>query len=245
MKQLHKICPNCNKNTIVYTRQCDLTRSKRFSYICSDCKLDQKKCPNPYDNPKCKKYTTSNPGKCCRSCASYGKNNGNYGSSYYQVWIEKHGKEKADEMNKEVGKLKARNGKKNGMFGKTHNNIVIEKILKNRKWDDSTKEKQRMSAIRRIERTTGKRLKPSYSIEACKIIEQYGKEHGYNFQHAKNRGEVQILGYFVDGYDKEKNVVIEIDEKHHFKAGKLRKRDIVRQREIENYLECDFIRIKI
>jgi very-short-patch-repair endonuclease len=54
------------------------------------------------------------------------------------------------------------------------------------------------------------------------------------------------LGYWVDGYDKEKNVVIEIDEKQHFDInGNLLEKDIRRQKEIEKYLDCKFIRLRI
>jgi very-short-patch-repair endonuclease len=72
-------------------------------------------------------------------------------------------------------------------------------------------------------------------------------KHGYNFQHAENGGEYYIkeLGYFLDAYDLEKNVVLEIDESHHFRNGKLRKKDIIRQEEITNFLGCKFIRKKI
>jgi len=89
---------------------------------------------------------------------------------------------------------------------------------------------------------------PNFNPNACKLIEQYGKENGYNFQHALNGGEHHIkeLCYWVDGYDKEKNVVIEIDESHHFDScGKLRECDIRRQTEIENFLNCKFIRLTI
>lgn len=48
----------------------------------------------------------------------------------------------------------------------------------------------------------------------------------------------------VDTYDIEKNVVLEVDERHHFKDGKLRARDIIRQKQIEEYLKCTFIRLK-
>jgi hypothetical protein len=92
-----------------------------------------------------------------------------------------------------------------------------------------------------------KSLFPNYNVNAIPIIEQYGKKYGYNFQHAENGGEyyVEELGYYLDGYDTEKNVVIEIDESHHFnKNGFLKKRDIIRQDRIENLLGCKFIRIK-
>ncbi len=61
-----------------------------------------------------------------------------------------------------------------------------------------------------------------------------------------NGGEYYIkeLGYWVGGYDKEKNIVLEIDEKHHFYLyGNRKEKDTRRQKEIENYLNCQFIRI--
>lgn len=92
-----------------------------------------------------------------------------------------------------------------------------------------------------------KSLFPNYNINSIPIIEEYGKKYGYNFQHAENGGEYYIegLGYYLDGYDKEKNVVIEVDESHHFnKDGSLKKRDIIRQEKIEKLLGCKFIRIR-
>jgi hypothetical protein len=92
-----------------------------------------------------------------------------------------------------------------------------------------------------------KSLFPNYNVNAIPIIEEYGKQYGYNFQHAENGGEyyVEGLGYYLDGYDKEKNAVIEIDESHHFnKDGSLRKRDVIRQEKIEKLLGCKFIRIR-
>lgn len=109
--------------------------------------------------------------------------------------------------------------------------------------------KMRVSAIRRIRNQLidGGQIYPAYNINACKIIDEYGKQHGYNFQHAMCGGEFYLkeLGYWVDGYDKEKNVVIEIDESHHFDSnGILIEKDIKRQKEIEEFLKCKFIRIK-
>lgn len=83
---------------------------------------------------------------------------------------------------------------------------------------------------------------PNYNPLACKLIDEYGKLHGYNFQHALNGGEFLVPNtrYYVDGYDKEKNVVIEIDELHHkYNA----KQDAIRQQKIITELKCIFIRI--
>ena len=53
------------------------------------------------------------------------------------------------------------------------------------------------------------------------------------------------MGYWVDGYDKENNIILEIDESHHFDIyGNLIEKGIIRQKEIENFLSCKFIRLK-
>ena len=65
-----------------------------------------------------------------------------------------------------------------------------------------------------------------------------------DFQHAENGGEFKVLGYFVDGYDKNKNTVIEVLEKYH-SSPKQQKRDIMRKKEIKECLGCKFIEVKL
>jgi len=111
--------------------------------------------------------------------------------------------------------------------------------------DSKYRLKCRLGAIAYLEKCHGQ-LAPRYNINSIPIIESYGKEHNYNFQHAENGGEYYIngLGYWVDAYDKENNIVLEIDEKHHFnKNGDLKEKDIQRQKEITELLKCKFIRI--
>ena len=98
----------------------------------------------------------------------------------------------------------------------------------------------------RISHTNKLNVFPAYNKNSIPMIEEYGKKNGYNFQHAENGGEyfIKELGYWVDAYDKEKNVVLEIDEKYHFVDGRLRLEDIIRQRRIERHLNCKFIRLK-
>ena len=105
-----------------------------------------------------------------------------------------------------------------------------------------TKRKCRISAIKRIEREklNGYQLIPSWNLIACRRIDDYGKQYNYNFRHAMNGGEffVKDLGFFVDGYDKEKNTVIEYYEKRHDNQVQ---KDFERETEICNHLGCDFI----
>lgn len=112
------------------------------------------------------------------------------------------------------------------------------------------RKKQRIITINKIKEQLGRngQIIPSYNINSIPILEQKAKELGItDLQHAENGGEFYIkeLGYWVDGYSKEKNIVIEYDEKHHFdENGNLSKRDVIRQIEIEELLGCKFIRIK-
>jgi len=84
-----------------------------------------------------------------------------------------------------------------------------------------------------------------YNKLACKVIEDYGVKHGYNFQHAENGGEYRIRRYFVDAYENDENIVLEVDESHHYRAGKLKRKDVIRQRRIMQAKKCTFIRIRI
>ena len=107
----------------------------------------------------------------------------------------------------------------------------------------SPKKKLRLSRIKEIEQKYGPPV-PNYNPLACRYIIAYGEKFGFDFQHAENGGEffIKELGYWVDGYDAERNVVIEFDESHHFVTGELRESDVKRQKEIE-FLGCEFIRI--
>jgi hypothetical protein len=150
------------------------------------------------------------------------------------------------ELNCDIEKLKCKCGKSYTW------NINCRKCPDyHRNWlgKSHTKEsklKQRVSTLNYLSKTKGQ-ITPRYNIHSIPIIEKYGIQHGYTFQHAENGGEFHIkeLGYFVDGYDVEKNVVIEIDESHHFNSdGSLKEHDLIREDEIKKLLDCKFIRIK-
>jgi len=66
------------------------------------------------------------------------------------------------------------------------------------------------------------------------LLDELQEEYGYEIIR-----QYQVEGYFIDGYIKELNLAIEIDEKP-----KNKERDIERQKIIENKLNCKFLRIK-
>lgn len=117
---------------------------------------------------------------------------------------------------------------------------------KGRKCSEENKIKFRLKMIDRLSKTN-KNFHPPYNDKACKYFDELMNENKIFIQHALNGGEFHIkeLGYWVDGYDNDNNVVYEWDEEyHHYIDNKLRDKDIKRQIEIEKFLKCTFIRIR-
>lgn len=107
--------------------------------------------------------------------------------------------------------------------------------------------------LRKYQISDNVKFKPGFNVNAISIIDDYGKEHGYDFRHALNHenGEFHIYdkenkrSYYADGYDATKNVWLEYDERRHYdNSGNLLLDDIVREENIKRILNCKIIRIK-
>lgn len=107
-----------------------------------------------------------------------------------------------------------------------------------------TLEKKRKIAIAYREKMI-KGCRAAYNVNACKYIDKLNEEKGWNLQHALNGGEIKLFGYYVDGYDKERNIVFEYDEPKHYsniRDNILKEKDIERQEYIISKLNCEFYR---
>lgn len=113
-----------------------------------------------------------------------------------------------------------------------------------RKMSETAKENMRKGRAKYLMNVLG--AKPSYNKKSIPILECIAKEHGWHIQHAENGGEFYTgIGYFVDAYGKEKNVVLEYDEPYHYidkENNILREKDLVRQRKIIEHLHCEYWR---
>lgn len=157
-----------------------------------------------------------------------------------KTFEEIFGEEKA----KELKRINSERQKENTQrCGKTYEEYYgIEKAKR-------IKRNQRISTIRRIMKniSNGGQIQPRYNPSGCNYFNKLMEQTNTFIHHAENGGEYNIeeLGYWVDGYDKENNIVYEFDEKRHFNSdGTLKDKDIQRQKEITNLLKCEFIRIK-
>ena len=120
----------------------------------------------------------------------------------------------------------------------------ITPSFKNRKHLDETKEKTRQSTIKYL-KTLIPGFRARYNKDACKYIDLLNIKNDWDLIHAENGGEKFICGYFVDGYDEERNIVFEYDEPRHYidpYNNILKQKDIDRQNYIISNTGCEFYR---
>ena len=85
---------------------------------------------------------------------------------------------------------------------------------------------------------------PTFNKSACEYLDGLNQKMGWNLQHALNGGEYLVRGYWVDGYDKLRNIVVEYDEPFHDKPS-VRVKDDIRMSEIKRNLHCRFYRYNV
>lgn len=232
-------CPKCNELQ-TYSNKYKLLRAIKTNSSCVKCNCKTLKIKN-------RKYFNSYLEKECPNCKKVIK----FSTIYkYNRSIK----------NNSVCFSCSKKGNKNPMFGiigednpsynisrslsqKIKHSLFMKKHLKNspKIFTDATRDKMRLSRLKWLKKN-GKIIKPFYNKNACLFMDSLTE---YKFQHALNGGEfcVEKYGYYVDGYDKEKNIIFEYDEPHHFDVyGNLKEKDIKRMKKIQEEVKCDFLR---
>ena len=132
--------------------------------------------------------------------------------------------------------------------GKTYSRHIKEGVFKpsflDKHHSEKSKQKTRESTIKYIKSCCGN-CNPRYNKRACEYINKLNEEKNWNLQHAENGGEFECIGYFLDGYDKKLNIAFEYDEPTHYKDKEnniLNDKDLQRQQNIIDILECEFWR---
>ena len=230
--QYKRNCPDCNKE-IIYSSKKSLSVGTKNNGVCPSCRIKGDKNPlfgkrrwnkglHWSDEIK-KKISDGNKGKIVLN------------ETKLKISSANRGRKLSDDHKRKI----IRTGKVSGMKGKHHTEatkIIIGNHSKGNNYhfknhhSDITKRKMRESHIKRL-KLLG--ICPRYNLNGCNFIDKLNEQLGIELQHAKNGGEKVICGYFVDGYDEKRNVVIEYDEQVHYDiTNNLRNKDIVRQKHI-------------
>jgi len=123
----------------------------------------------------------------------------------------------------------------------------IKQIMKDRYGKENYSQ---TSEGRRISRETAIKSIETQQLNGEPLTPRIGSNERSCLNELQNLINYQILrqqkfiGFFLDGYIKELNLVIEFDESHHFQNGILLEQDQFRQKELTTHLNCIFFRIK-
>ena len=206
-KRWKRNCPKCNKE-LVYKSYKSMWNSKNHNSNCLSCSssISKKGIPSSF---KGKFHTKETKEKISHS---------KFGSIPWN-------------KGKKIGNLSDETKKKMPLSQKNRIIYWKEKISNSHKGkylSEETKYKLRLATINDLRKKGVLPSKRNYNFDACEFIDKLNKERGWNLQHALNGGEVELYGYFVDGYDKERNIIFEYDEPNHDKLGKKKKIQFVR-----------------
>jgi hypothetical protein len=118
------------------------------------------------------------------------------------------------------------------MYKKTHSPEIRDKIKIN----------MREGFQKALQKRVGQ-VFPFYNISACRFFDRLNKDLNLEGKHAENGGEflVEGLGYWVDYYEPNLNVVIEWNEDYHEQQ---KDKDSFRKKLIIKKLKCKFIEVK-
>lgn len=255
-RKYFKKCDKCN-NIQLYGLKLDMIRQINKKSKCKSCR-DYKGTKNPMYGKKHtlevkEKISKINTGRIL-SAEHKEKISNKIKGKNHPMYGKKHTEESKNKIrHKHLGKI-GLVGINHPMYGKHHNiksKLKISRSLKGKLIGDKNpakrqdvRNKMRLSRINDLKSKYGN-IGPNFNDNACKYFDKINEELGWNLQHALNGGEFYIkeLGYWVDAYDKYKNIVVEYDEPKHFDVdGRLKQKDIDRMISIINLLKCEFWR---
>jgi hypothetical protein len=227
LKKYRRNCPSCGTE-IEYVSEKNLQSAIKKNTKCKKCVMEQRRISNigaiRSDETKLKQSVSHN-GRVYKKRSV---------DQRIKMSMAFKGIPKSEEHKQKLSKIN---------MGKIVSDDTKQRISESRtgfKHSSTSIKNMRLSAISRIEERIGQMM-PNYNPASIPIIEQKAKELGItDLQHAENGGEFYIkeLGYWVDGYSKEQNTVIEYYEKHH---NTQIDKDLIRQEEIQRFLGCKFI----
>jgi hypothetical protein len=85
---------------------------------------------------------------------------------------------------------------------------------------------------------------PNFNKKSIEYFENLEKEREWDGYYIGKNKEcfIEDLGYFLDYYEPNLNIVVEYDEPRHYVSGQLRPKDVQRMENIISHLKCQFYR---
>ena len=242
---LYKNCPTCGE-VQTYTSKKGLNTAIKKNTECSSCVNTGEKNPmfkKPVSEKTRELIRIANTGKK-RSEAAKEKYRNNFLGEKNPMYGKKgelcpnFGREWTNESKEKLSNLR-----KGVPLSEDHRkNISLAQI--GTKHSEETKRKMRISRINNIIENNGG-VKPSINKRSFEYFSTLEKENSWNglFGFKNYEYHIKELGYFIDYYEPNLNIVVEYDEVPHYNIdNSLKEKDIVRMGQIKEYLKCKFFR---
>jgi len=231
-----------------YNRYSHFKRAEEISGRCSNCIKD---------NPRSGWHHTEET-KNLISKKHMGVNNPFYGKKHSKETLKMLSDKFKGQGNPQYGKYGKHHPKYGISKGSVEHHSIQSKLkisnanklyaklpgYKNPAKRQDVRRKIRLSVIKHIQNKIQKDLRPCYNSEACNFIDELNRKNNWNLRHALSGGEhyIRELGFWLDGYDKDKNIVFEYNERKHYNIdGSLKERDINRMNEIKKLYGCKYL----
>lgn len=210
-----KKCSKCGRER-VYSCKGSLTLAAKRGTLCNSCQASTKKAIPP-------------DGGWTRQCKNCGRKMVYSCKKSYILGYRTNSKCRRC-VTKEVSETRDMSWAQSPEY-KTKMSIALKSVRNTDKYGEKFRQKCRENKQKQIQQQG---IQRTYNPVACKFMNQFNLKFGTKLQHGMNGGECQFVGYSLDGYDKENNIVFEYDEpKHHVLT--VRQKDNERQKRL---IEC-------
>lgn len=240
-------CPSCDK-PLAYSDKYKLARAIQQNSKCVKCcnkhpidtNIYYRTCPVCKDRihyiKKSRFIAAEKRNSKCKSCAMSIAAKGRIPNEQARINMSKAqtGRKHSDETKKKMS------GDNNGMFG------IFRCGDKNpfygKKHDEETRKRMRISALKRVsENGSGANIGKK---ENCYFFALEKEKNWDGIFHGKSGKQFIVweLGYSIDYYEPNFNIVVEYDEPKHYRCGILKSKDVERMNIIKSHLGCRFFR---
>ena len=243
-------CKNC-QNIFIPSSSSNKFCSNRCSRIYKNLPLfcQNLKC-NKGNNQKQKELCGQQKNYCSYQCSNYYTKLNKISPKRNKTYEELYGIKKSEKIKNDLSlKLKGRKqsdehianrskAMKNIIRTEEHQTNLTNAIKNSKKHKEAMMRHNKSKKMRQVSRITmAKRILEFGDIKIGKnekeLLDQQEQINNCKIERQFNTG----IGYFVDGYDKENNTVYEVYENKHRRQIE---KDLQRQYEIQNHLNCNF-----
>ncbi len=218
-----RICPKCEKE-LYHTEKWVRNKFVKLNKHC-------KSCSNNNKIRGCLLESTKKKLSMCQKGRRHSL------STVLKMSKSHTGRKHSDETKRKMS------GENNGMYG-VHRYGKLNPFS-GKKHTEESRKKMRIVMVNKIKTRYNNGFLANVGANESSFLENLEKARNWNgifYGKSKTQHNIKGLGYIVDYYEPNLNIVVEYDEPRHYVGGILKDKDVKRMREIQQFLNCKFFR---